>query len=64
MHMSKHFTDNIVKTELIVESKVNIMVNEKHVILLCHTTDLYYLSFTDNRSNCSGLILNKKFKNQ
>lgn len=55
MHMSKHFTDNIVKTELIVESKLNNMVYENmsyydHV----HTTDLYNLSFTDKRIVYSG----------
>lgn len=54
MHMSKHFTDNIVKTEFIVESKLKNTVNENmsyydHV----PTTDLYNLSFTNNCTNHS-----------
>lgn len=34
MHMSKHVTDNIAKTELIVESKLNNMVNENMSYIL------------------------------
>lgn len=54
MHMSKHFTDNIVKTELIVESKLKNTVNENMSYYdHAHTTDLYDLGFTDNRTNYS-----------
>lgn len=50
--MSKHFTDNIVKTELIVECKLKNTVNANMSYYnFVHTTDLYNLSFTDNRTN-------------